>query len=57
MTKPSPRLPERTGRPHAARQTVGPEPAEGFAKVQLDLPDGRYLIAYGRVALPERGDA
>jgi hypothetical protein len=48
MTKPDPRSPERArqaGRPNAAAR---PEGTARLTKVQIELPDGRYLIAFGR---------
>lgn len=43
--------PSRDRRPHA-----GPDEPELLKMVQLELPDGRYLLVYGRLA-PNASDA
>jgi hypothetical protein len=44
-------LPEGTApASHDARPRVGPDEPEPLTTVEVELPDGRYLLVYGRHA-------
>ena len=48
MTKQERRPADGVRRPKANRLLRGGEHLDRLTKVQVELPDGRYLIAYGR---------